>query len=124
MKRLSLVVLLAALSGCGVFQKLGIGTEDFTATLCASGAVVVPCTVGNLGKVSLPSGGAMFAGLFLDLAAPYLAKSVNLKGCVFTATFPGEGPLSATATANCTLNGQMVSEALTLTLAPIVPAVT
>lgn len=123
MKKSLLVLALACIipfAGCSTLVNAvkSVPTEPFTVSLCADGAVVIPCT--NLGEVKVPTGGDTIASLILAVAAPHLAKQANLKSCLFE-TFPSAtgGDITVTATATCKLNGVPVTEGVTLKLTPV-----
>lgn len=107
----------SSLSGVtGIFG----ASEPFTASVCATGAIVIPCK--DLGTINIPAGGQGLLTLVVQLAGPMLAKTANLKGCAFTAYPPEQidTTLRATASANCLVNGMHVEENVILTLTPVV----
>ncbi len=111
-------VLLGAL-GCSTLKgTIGYETTDYLASICAEGAVMIPCK--PLGTLSIPTGGDAFATLIVTLAGPYLAQQAKMKSCVFT-TYPESvsGAIVVTATAACSLQGVPVTEKVTVTLAPV-----
>lgn len=110
---------LVTLSACATLKStLGITTESYTATLCATGVVPIPCK--TLGTVDVPTGGEALVSLVTMLAVPELTKTAKLSSCVLTA-YPESvtsGGISVTASAACTFQGQAVTEMVTVTLAP------
>lgn len=109
---------LVLLAGCSVLQNILGPSEQFTATLAAEGAVVIPAA--SLGRVSIPQAGVGLLNLVVTLAGPYLAKEAKLTSCKFTSYPPQAGPpIVVTGTAVCDLSGQSVNETVTLTLAPL-----
>ncbi len=114
------VAVTALMTGCAQLQSAvqSVPTEPFTASVCAEGAVPLPCQ--KLGIVKIPAGGQALAELVVGLAGPMLAKQANLKSCVFS-VFPHSDSghaISVTGTASCKLNGAKVSESVTVTLTP------
>ena len=120
MRRLGIVALLVTVMGCASMKNtIGWETTDYTAAICAEGAVLIPCK--PLGTLSIPTGGDAFATLLVTLAGPYLAKQANLKSCTFS-SYPEAVDASAivvTGTAACSLNGVPVSETVKVTLTPV-----
>lgn len=122
MTRSLLFVAVLALAGCGPLKGVFGETEDYTASLCATGAVPIPCR--SLGTIAIPSGGTSLLSLVVQLAGPQLMKTANLRSCQFQ-SYPPETSgrtVIVTATATCQLQGQQVQETITLTLAPVAVA--
>lgn len=119
MRWLAAMVLATGLGGCASMQNVLGPSEAFTASLSATGAIMVPPT--SLGTVKVPANGASLLELVVGLAGPMFQKSYSLKACTFE-TYPAtsaNGAITVTATATCALNGVPVTEAVTATLTPV-----
>ena len=109
---------LAALAGCAGL-KAAFPTTPYAVSLCATGAVPMPCRA--LGKIDVPEAGATLAQLAVLVAGPELLKQAHLKACVFQTNPPeiSAAGIRLTATAACTLRGVPVDEQLIITFVPV-----
>lgn len=132
-----LLVALLALPGCGVVHFERTPTAPFNIALTIDGDV--PLGTVTAGPLDLPVSEA-FASTIVRLAKPYLIESGKFESCHYVTgtskkrkkgtrsrdttpdpAVPPAGPadvITVTATAECTLKGEVYTESLTLKLTP------
>ena len=137
-----MAVVLALVSGCGALRFERTPTAPFNISLTIDGDI--PLGTVTAGPVDLPVSEA-FASTIIRLAKPYLIESGKFESCHYlTGTSkvrqkgvrsrdtipdpntPPTGPadvITVTATAECTLKGEVYTEHLTLKLTPAPPPV-